>query len=283
MKKQAIIFTTVYLLFGTAWIYYSDRLLEVFPHEIQLRLQLIKGLVFIGITGVMLFFMLRYFYTEQKKRITELETNKIELAELANRYELLFSESPLPKWIFDTETLRFLEVNDEAIRHYGYTKEQFLDMTITDIRPEEEKAKLFEVLKNGENIKGYHVSTRHKKANGEVICVDVISHFIEFNGRRAKVVSAADVTERVKYIEAIEKQNCQLRDISWTQSHVVRSPLASLMGLVKLMNSKDMTEEEKEIVQKGILESAEKLDQIIKNIVKDADAGVSIMSGTKVA
>ncbi|MBN9485152.1 MAG: hypothetical protein BGO70_10790 [Bacteroidetes bacterium 43-93] len=283
MKKQAIIFTLTYLLFGAAWIYYSDRLLEVFPPEQRSQMQLAKGLLFVCITGAILFLMLKYFYTEQKKRIVQLEANKAELAESARRYELLFTRSPLPKMIFDTTTLRFLDVNRQAVRHYGYSREQFLQMTIKDIRPEEDRSKLFEILKNRQYEVGYKGNSRHKKANGEIIYADVVSHSIDYNGQPARVVSATDVTERVKYIEAIEKQNQQLRDISWTQSHVVRAPLASLMGLVKLMNSKDMTEEEKEMVQKGILESAEKLDQIIKNIVKDADAGVSIMSGTNVA
>lgn len=283
MKKQAIIFTTAYLLFGTAWIYYSDRLLDVFPPDLRSQMQLIKGLFFVFITGVMLYWMLKYFYTEQKKRIVQLEANKAELAESARRYELLFTKSPLPKMIFDTTTLRFLDVNRQAVRHYGYSREQFLQMTVKDIRPEEDRSKLFEILKNRKYQVGYKGNTRHVKADGEIIYADVVSHSIDYNGQPARVVSATDVTERVKYIEAIEKQNQQLRDISWTQSHVVRAPLASLMGLVKLMLHKDMSEEEKEMVQKGILESAEKLDNIIKSIVKDADGGVSVISGTNVA
>ncbi len=283
MKKQAIIFTTAYLLFGTAWVYYSDRLLDVFPSDLRSQMQLAKGLFFVFITGAVLFWMLKYFYTEQKKRIVQLEANKAELAESARRYELLFTKSPLPKMIFDTITLRFLDVNRQAVRHYGYSREQFLQMTVKDIRPEGDRSKLFEILKNRQYQVGYKGNTRHVKADGEIIYADVVSHSIDYNGQPARVVSATDVTERVKYIEAIEKQNQQLRDISWTQSHVVRAPLASLMGLVKLMLHKDMSEEEKEMVQKGILESAEKLDNIIKSIVKDADGGVSVISGTNVA
>src|SRR5205823_9462452 len=64
----------------------------------------------------------------------------IQTARTAERYQMLFESSPLPMWVYDAETLEFLNVNDAAIRHYGYTREEFLSMTIREIRPPEDVA-----------------------------------------------------------------------------------------------------------------------------------------------
>ena len=62
--------------------------------------------------------------------------------EVGGAFRLLLAANPLPMWVYDVETLRFLEVNDAAIAHYGYTRAEFLDMSIADIRPEEDRPRL---------------------------------------------------------------------------------------------------------------------------------------------
>ena len=88
---------------------------------------------------------------------------------------------------------------------------------------------------------------------------------IEYQGKKAAVIMAVDVTERLNYVKAIELQNQRLKEISWIQSHIVRAPLARIMGLIQIL--KDMPSvNEKEKTLDYILLSANELDTAIKEI-----------------
>lgn len=114
------------------------------------------------------------------------------------RYRQLFDANPMPMWVYDLETLEFLAVNEAAIDHYGYTREQFLQMTIADIRPEPDVVMLREVaFKDKPGIQHSGI-WRHRKHDGSVIRVDITSHSIDFSGRKARLVLATDITERVE-------------------------------------------------------------------------------------
>lgn len=115
-------------------------------------------------------------------------------------YKLLFYSNPLPMWTYDLDSLRFLTVNDEAIQHYGYSKEEFLSMTIIDIRPEDEKAKLLELVEKRRTLGHLKRSSRHLKKNGEIITVELSTHKLEDSN--TVLVVAQDITER-KYSEQI--------------------------------------------------------------------------------
>ena len=110
-------------------------------------------------------------------------------------YRLLFESNPHPMWVYDLETLSFLAVNDAAMRHYGYARVEFLGMTIKEIRPPEDiPALLANVSKVTDGLDT--VSTRHRKKDGALIDVEIVSHTLTFAGRRAELVLALDVTER---------------------------------------------------------------------------------------
>jgi PAS domain S-box-containing protein len=112
------------------------------------------------------------------------------------RYRLLFDRNPCPMWVYDIESLRFLDVNEAAIAHYGYSREEFLAMTIGDIRPAGDLERLAEqVAAPGGDVRPAGV-WRHVQKNGQVIEVEVTSYSIDFDGRSARLVLAIDVTER---------------------------------------------------------------------------------------
>ena len=117
------------------------------------------------------------------------------LAETKRSWEMLFNRNPLPMWVFDRTTFRFLAVNEEAIRHYGYSREQFLSMTVVDIRPSEDAAAFRKTAKAMR--KTYRASRvwRHLKANGQTMLVTPHSCTIEFEGRKAELVAVHDVTQ----------------------------------------------------------------------------------------
>src|SRR5437763_1544232 len=110
-------------------------------------------------------------------------------------YRLLFESNPHPMWIYDRETLAFIAVNEAAIQHYGYSRNEFLRMTLRDIRPSEDVPWLLE--KVSEITPGMNsASGRHLKKDGALIEVEIVSHTLSFNGKRAELVLAMDTKER---------------------------------------------------------------------------------------
>ena len=110
-------------------------------------------------------------------------------------------------WIYDLETLSFLEVNDAAIHNYGYSREEFLGMTIKDIRPQEDiPALLDNVSRVTEGLDAAGI-WRHRKKDGSIIYVEITSHTLTFAGRLAEIVMADDITERWHWEERMEKLN----------------------------------------------------------------------------
>jgi hypothetical protein len=111
-------------------------------------------------------------------------------------FRLLFSHNPLPTWVIDRETLRFLEVNDAAVRVYGYSADEFRKMTILDLRPEEEKAKFLDYLEHNSGDGLYRGNWKHRKKDGKVVQVETTTHELEYAGKRVRLVVAQDVSER---------------------------------------------------------------------------------------
>jgi PAS domain S-box-containing protein len=191
------------------------------------------------------------------------------LAESEKRYSDLFQLSPQPMFVYDMDSLAYLDVNNAAIIHYGYSREEFLSMTVLDIRPAEDIPLVQRTMseqQEKERVK-LHGIFRHRKKNGELIQVDIQSNQINYQGVKAKVVLANDVTERVRYIMAIEAQNEKLREISWMQSHVIRAPLSRIMGLVPLLATPATDKEQKQIYD-YLIASANELDSVIRSITK---------------
>jgi PAS domain S-box-containing protein len=114
-------------------------------------------------------------------------------------FRLLFHNNPLPMWVYDLESLHFLEVNTAAIDHYGYSRDEFLRMRITDIRPPEEVERL---LRGVEELRGSEARLRiaglwrHRTKDGRTIDVEAAAHRLDFGERPAVLVVAGDVTER---------------------------------------------------------------------------------------
>jgi PAS domain S-box-containing protein len=198
---------------------------------------------------------------ERKKNIFELKQSE-------QKYSELFNLSPLPMYVFELGSLRFLDVNDAFIKGYGYTREEILLMNLREIRPAEEiPAFELSLLNDSPDKKNERLGIfKHKKKSGDIIYVDIQSNFIQYKGKSAKVTIANDVTERLNYIKAIEEQNEKLREISWIQSHIVRAPLSRIMGLIPLIKEANYCPAEKEKMLDYVIISANELDEIIRNI-----------------
>ncbi|KEQ30615.1 hypothetical protein N180_05175 [Pedobacter antarcticus 4BY] len=330
--------------------------------------------------------------TANKKSLETLQDER-------RKYRDLFNLSPVPQWVYDFDNLQFLDVNEAAISHYGYTRGEFLSMTIKDIRLKSDIPALEEMLCTKVAV-GYFSknSVKHQKKNGEIISVNVEGNTVYFEGKNARLVMAIDrtaeiqakqaqenslkrfdivskatsdaiwdldmvtgemlwnqgirgifghektsytekwwqehvhpedldkilwkakslienhktrlnaeyrfrcadgsyrfvldrafilfngdglpvriigsmqdVTERVSDLNAIKDQNRRLQEISWIQSHKVRSPLAKILGLVSLMKlSKNDLSALNELIPM-VASSAEELDAVLKEIVEKTE------------
>jgi PAS domain S-box-containing protein len=162
----------------------------------------------------------------------------------------LFAHNPLPMWVYDMETLHFLDVNDAAILNYGYSREEFLAMTIKDIRPAEDVSELVNVVHDPNNLFVYPGAWRHRMKDGTLIDVEVTAHLIEYNQRPASLVIAQDVTAR-KQAEianreretmaialAKERELGEIRSLFMrTVSHEFRTPLATIMTATDMLDT----------------------------------------------
>jgi PAS domain S-box-containing protein len=131
------------------------------------------------------------------------------LRESEASFRLLFSSNPHPMWVYDVATMQFLEVNDAAVAQYGYSREEFLRMRITDIRPPEDVPGLEEVVAStaeeaNQGVRRHAGRWRHRLKDHQVRDVDIVSHPLEFAGRRASLVVAIDVTELRQYAERLD-------------------------------------------------------------------------------
>jgi PAS domain S-box-containing protein len=128
------------------------------------------------------------------------------------RYRLLFEGSPVPMYVFDAETLRFAAVNDAAVEHYGYTRAEFLGMTIRDLRAEAPPHEPSPEEKAGDS----HIprGVQHGKKDGTFIQAELTSHEIEFEGRRSRLVLAQDVTERKRAEAELARLHKELLEAS---------------------------------------------------------------------
>jgi PAS domain S-box-containing protein len=214
----------------------------------------------------------------ESELLGQLEDEALEIAELNNKlaesedyYRYLFANNPSPMWVYDTATLHFLQVNDAALQLYGYSREEFLQLTLEDLRPASEMKQTLKMFSNyRKNQRSFKGNMVHLKKNKRTFHVEVRSNPIEVNGRTGLLVMATDITDRVRYINSIEAQNNRLKHIAWIQSHKVRAPLARVMSLSNLMAVMD-NEQEKEEILNYLIVSADELNDIIVGIIKQAE------------
>ncbi|MBL7933045.1 MAG: PAS domain S-box protein [Bacteroidia bacterium] len=403
-KFPALKIVLTYAIVSATYIYASDYVLKIFTSDVSLlsKLQTYKGLGFIFITSVLLYILVKRniaLISAYYQRIIDLkESTDRNLANSRLEYMSLFNNSPLPTWLFDPISLKFLLVNDAACENYGFSREEFLNMTLLDIRPAEEIPAMEKALSDSQKSETFSLPKvfKHKTKDGTIINVKLKICSIDFEGKRVKLVSVTDISTEMKIQERLiemnarlqmaseiaglgywtndlisekiiwsdevykifelnpdtfqlrlenikqffqaedqsnfdyetykniihqsiveherriitgtgktkwilerqhltkdkngvpvriegillditeRKQNEQrikedlkaLREIAWTQSHMVRAPLANLMGLISLMKNNKDTGISDEALLMYISDSAQKLDQVIRDIVR---------------
>jgi two-component system cell cycle sensor histidine kinase/response regulator CckA len=149
--------------------------------------------------------------------LAERRRAEAKVAASERNYRLLFETSPIPKWVFDTETTMFLAVNEAAVQHYGYSRDEFMAMAIDDIRPAEEVGRLHDHLAAPQDLEEpWSRPTelwRHVRKDGTVLDVEVTAQHQLFEGRPARVVLALDVTERLRAEQSLRRSESRYREL----------------------------------------------------------------------
>jgi PAS domain S-box-containing protein len=135
--------------------------------------------------------------------ISERKQAEEKLKKSEERYRYLFQNNPYPMWVYDRKTLAFLDVNEAAVTKYGYSPQEFLNMTIADIRPPEDVERLMNNLAQPRQPLEHSDGWRHRLKDGKIIHVEISSHTIDIDGHESALVMAQDITERVQAQNAI--------------------------------------------------------------------------------
>jgi two-component system, cell cycle sensor histidine kinase and response regulator CckA len=160
------------------------------------------------LTVILLWTSAALMRADEKRRSSE---EALRTAE--EQYRLLFESSPLPMWVVDRDTLRYLAANDAAVEHYGYSRDEFLSMNITQLRPAEDVAAVQRAIpKEKAGLEKMGV-WRHVKKGGTLIHVDIAIHTLAFAGRSAWLVLAYDVTDRLRAEEELAKRELYFRSL----------------------------------------------------------------------
>lgn len=145
------------------------------------------------------------------------------LARSEQAYRQLFEDSPLPMWTLDLETLRFTQFNGAALKFYGYSEEEFRQLTIYDIRPPEDREKFANVtvpaLRADRGDR--HYQSKHIRKNGKALDVEVFSHYLEIDGRPARLTLVKDITQQRQAELDVIKANERFRLASEAITSVV--------------------------------------------------------------
>jgi diguanylate cyclase (GGDEF)-like protein/PAS domain S-box-containing protein len=203
--RYALRIALLFVVIGIVWITVSDSALSRWIPDLQDRAfwqtALHGGFILVS-AGILFFALSRILGALQEQQ----EGARAD----AEKYRQLFEGNPHPMWVYDLETLAFLAVNDSAVRHYGFSREEFLAMKVLDLRPREAapagrddtgaaaghgKAKLW----------------RHRRRGGDVIDVEIVSQPVLFEGRRAAMVLANDITEQRRMQAALAESEARLR------------------------------------------------------------------------
>src|SRR5438445_3685901 len=127
--------------------------------------------------------------------------------------ELLFQANPQPMWVYDVETLAFLAANDAACKKYGYTRDEFLRMTIKDIRPPEDLSRLTEDVTRRAPSTDTTDAWRHLRKDGSPIDVQILWQEFDLDGRRSKLVAVTDVTQLKQTEEELRRSDARTKAI----------------------------------------------------------------------
>jgi PAS domain S-box-containing protein len=157
------------------------------------------------------------------------------------QYRELFDLNPIPMWVYDAESLKFLNVNEAALNHYGYSRSEFLSLDAKQIGQESESEPFSSAnefaLDSNLTFPGRIV--KHQKSNGDIIDVEIRTSTIDYNGHKAALVLANDSTEKRIYQENLIRSLKEKETLLAEIHHRVKNNLAIVSGMMQLQSYQD--------------------------------------------
>ena len=207
-------------------------------------------------------------------------------------YRLAFGASPLPMWMVDAETLRFLDVNGAAVAQYGNSEDEFRGMSLLDLAPPEDQVQLRSLLAATPSSAPIGpIPSRHVRRDGTLLDVEITANALPLEGRRSRLVVAVDVTERLRTRDALRATNAMLEErvryrtadlerarseahsanqakssFLAAMSHEIRTPMNGVIGMLDVMSQTDLKADQVEMVELA-RQSATSLLEIIEDIL----------------
>lgn len=238
------------------WIIYSSNFLFLDLMIVIMLRQLLTGLEKTMLKKADLY--------EQLEKEIDFKIKQNELLEQSKQqYLTLFSRSPIAVFVVQSATNKILQVNQSAINSYGYNEQEFMKMRLDDLKSNKNDNKEPSVFDRP--FKSTNVTKDGKEINVEIRCAEIF-----FDGVKANLVIITDISESIKHIQAIEEQNNKLKEIAYMQSHIIRVPVANIMGLTNLLFYQGNDDTENELIH-HLKQSVEQLDDVIRNMVKEAN------------
>jgi PAS domain S-box-containing protein len=151
------------------------------------------------------------YYTAVLRDITDRRREDDALRQSEETFRRIFMDNPLPMWLHDADTLQFLDVNEAALVRYGYTREEFLNMYVSDLRATEDVPRLRDKHPSGRLDQQYSLQSRHRRKDGQIFDVEVTSQTWEYADRNAVLMVAADITERKQAEESLRHSEKRFR------------------------------------------------------------------------
>ncbi|MBU0696653.1 MAG: PAS domain S-box protein [Bacteroidetes bacterium] len=201
--------------------------------------------------------------------VTEKTLMQRKLVHSELKYRNLFNLSPFANWLINPTNLKIEQFNQEVLVRYGYTKAELNKMNLADLHLPEDKERIQQMIHQAllNEVTKYEI--KQQKKDETLIDVEFYTTRILLDDDIESVlVVCKDVSEEKFYKNSLEAQNKRLKDIAWTQSHIVRAPLARMMGLMSLIEHESTTLTEKEEMLQYLSSSTHELDQVISHIVK---------------
>ena len=191
------------------------------------------------------------------------------LRDSEERYRLLFESNPLPMWLYDVETLQFLAVNDAAVERYGYSRSEFLGMTIKDIRPAEDVSRLVSYVAEAPTTLFNAGGWRHRKKDGTIIIVEITSHGLVLEGRRARLVLTNDITERSRLEEQLRQSQKMeaVGQLAGGVAHDFNNLLTAITGYGDLLRRRLAEEDPLRRYLNEMLRSAERAASLTRQLL----------------
>lgn len=209
----ALRISLLYCLAAALWIFFSDYALHHASKVLRLstetegHLQTAKGWLFVAATTLLLFVLVRSYFRAFHRTQSSLDAR---IDQIAAQYKHLFERNPFPMWVYAPADLRFLAVNDRAVEAYGYSRDEFLAMKVTDLCGPEGGSRMVEAAQSAPEGTRFAGLWRHCRKDGTFLDAEVVSHWIDFDGKQARLVMSIDVTERLRAGRALEEYRAGL-------------------------------------------------------------------------